>query len=68
MYTKEIHEKVLVLEPKVTSLESRVSSLESEVSGIASKVDAIKAMLDSPVLGMQKMSSNLDDLMVKLDV
>ena len=32
------------------------------------KIDAIKAMLDSTVYGMQKISSNLDDIMVKLDV
>jgi len=35
---------------------------------IITKLDAIKAMLDSPTLGMQKTSSNLDDIMVKLDV
>lgn len=35
---------------------------------ITVKLDAIKTMLDSPVLGMQKMSSNLDDIMTKLDV
>jgi len=35
---------------------------------LSNKVDAIKAMLDSAVYGMQKMSSNLDDIMVKLDV
>jgi hypothetical protein len=34
----------------------------------STKIDAIKAMLDSAVYGMQKMSSNLDDIMVKLDV
>jgi DnaJ-class molecular chaperone len=33
-----------------------------------STLDAIKAMLDSTAYGMQKMSSNLDDIMVKLDV
>jgi len=35
---------------------------------IITKLDAIKAMLDSPLIGMQKTSSNLDDIMTKLDV
>ena len=35
---------------------------------ITDKIDAIKAMLDSQTIGLQKMSSNLDDIMVKLDV
>ena len=35
---------------------------------IITQLDAIKAMLDSPLIGMQKTSSNLDDIMVKLDV
>ena len=39
-----------------------------DVTDLVTKIDAIKAMLDSPTLGMQKMSSNLDDIMVKLDV
>ena len=39
-----------------------------QIAELTTKLDAIKAMLDSPTLGMQKMSSNLDDIMVKLDV
>lgn len=38
------------------------------LSAMDVKIDAIKEMLDSAVYGMQKMSSNLDDIMVKLDV
>lgn len=34
----------------------------------ATTIDGIKAMLDSTAYGMQKMSTNLDDIMVKLDV
>ena len=41
---------------------------DTQVQQLITKIDAIKAMLDSPTLGMQKMSSNLDDIMVKLDV
>jgi len=41
---------------------------QSMIVALEAKVDAIKAMLDSAVYGMQKMSSNLDDIMVKLDV
>jgi hypothetical protein len=50
-----------------------LASEKAELSRLAilansTKIDAIKAMLDSAVYGMQKMSSNLDDIMVKLDV
>ena len=38
------------------------------IAALVVKVDAIKTMLDSPLIGMQKTSSNLDDIMVKLDV
>ena len=40
----------------------------TEIAALSTKIDAIKTMLDSTVYGMQKMSSNLDDIMVKLDV
>ena len=39
-----------------------------EITALSAKLDAIKEMLDSTVCGLQKMSSNLDDIMVKLDV
>jgi hypothetical protein len=39
-----------------------------QIADLSTKLDAIKTMLDSPVYGLQKMSSNLDDIMVKLDV
>lgn len=40
----------------------------ASIDTLTAKVDAIKAMLDSAICGLQKMSSNLDDIMVKLDV
>jgi len=40
----------------------------TKIKKIQDSIDDIKAMLDSPTLGLQKMSSNLDDIMVKLDV
>ncbi len=46
----------------------KYEQMDIDLGGLESKIDAIKAMLDSPILGMQKMSSNLDDIMVKLDV
>ena len=42
--------------------------LNERIGEVIAKLDAIKEMLDSTVYGMQKMSSNLDDIMVKLDV
>jgi DnaJ-class molecular chaperone len=45
-----------------------ISGASMDITELVAKIDAIKAMLDSPTLGMQKMSSNLDDIMVKLDV
>jgi len=39
-----------------------------DFTAITDKIDAIKTMLDSQTIGLQKMSSNLDDMMVKLDV
>ena len=45
-----------------------IDDLIASLITLNSKIDAIKAMLDSPILGMQKMSSNLDDIMAKLDV
>jgi len=51
-----------------TRLDNASAHLELVKDSLNAKVDAIKAMLDSAIYGMQKMSSNLDDIMVKLDV
>jgi DnaJ-class molecular chaperone len=45
-----------------------VDVIGDDFTELNTKIDAIKAMLDSAIYGMQKMSSNLDDIMVKLDV
>ena len=45
-----------------------IDFIGEEIASMQVKLDSIKAMLDSTVFGMQKMSSNLDDIMVKLDV
>jgi hypothetical protein len=49
-------------------LDNTFGKLVALENSFDAKLDAIKAMLDSAVYGMQKMSSNLDDIMVKLDV
>jgi DnaJ-class molecular chaperone len=46
----------------------KISPEAIDITELIAKIDAIKAMLDSTVYGMQKTSSNLDDIMVKLDV
>ena len=45
-----------------------LTDIMDKLNDIKEKMDEIKVMLDSPTLGLQKMSSNLDDIMVKLDV
>ena len=45
-----------------------LNDILDKCNDIKEKVDEIKAMLDSPTIGIQKISSNLDDIMVKLDV
>ena len=56
-----------VAEKEVEGAEQEAIEISS-LDTLTTKVDAIKTMLDSTVYGMQKMSSNLDDIMVKLDV
>jgi hypothetical protein len=53
---------------KSDELKVIVDVLTANLAIANSKLDAIQAMLNSTVYGMQKMSSNLDDIMVKLDV